>query len=183
MRVGSSHTLQEFFLPFHYLYPYLFPSLLSEITSKNFPFLYLMILLLWDTQRFQLQFSSVAQSCLTLSDPMDCRTPGFPVHHQFLELAHTHVHRVSDGIQLSPALFIPFSSCHQSFQASGSFPMSQFFASGDQSIGVSASASVLPMNIQNWFPLGLIGLISLQSKGLSRVFSHTIVQKHQFFSV
>ena len=96
-----------------------------------------------------LQFSSIAQSCLTLCNLMDCSTPGFPVHHQFLELAHTHVHRVSDGIQLSPALFIPFSSCHQSFQASGSFPMSQFFASGDQSIGVSASASVLPMNIQN----------------------------------
>ena len=77
---------------------------------------------------------------------------------------------------------IPFSSCLQSFPASGSFLMSQFFASGGQSIGVSASASVLPMNIQDWFPSGLIGLISLQSKGLSRVFSNTTVQKHQFFS-
>ena len=76
----------------------------------------------------------------------------------------------------------PFSSCPQSFPASGSFPMSQFFASGDQSIGVSASASVLPMNIQDWFPLGWTGLISLQSKGLSRVFSNTTVEKHQFFS-
>ena len=74
---------------------------------------------------------------------------------------------------------IPFSSCLQSFSASGSFLRSQFFASGDQSIGASASASVLPMNIQDWFPLGLI---SLQSKGLSRVFSNTTVQKHQFFS-
>ena len=73
--------------------------------------------------------------------------------------------------------------CHPLlFPASGSFPMSQFFASGGQSIGASASASVLPMNIQGWFPLGLIGLISLQSKGLSRVFSNTTVQKHQFFS-
>ena len=74
---------------------------------------------------------------------------------------------------------IPFSSCPQSFPASGSFLMSQVFASGGQSIG--ASASVLPMNIQDWFPLGLTGWISLQSKGLSRVFSNTVVQKHQFF--
>ena len=77
---------------------------------------------------------------------------------------------------------VPFSSCLQSFPASGSFPMSQFFATGDQSIGVSASASVLPMNIQDWFPLGWTGWISLHSKGLSRVFSKTTVQKHQFFS-
>ena len=77
---------------------------------------------------------------------------------------------------------IPFSSCLQSFPASGSFQMSQFFATGGQNIGASASALVLPMNIQDWFPLGLTGLISLQSKGLSRVFSSTAVQKHQFFS-
>ena len=76
---------------------------------------------------------------------------------------------------------IPFSSCLQSFPASGSFQMSQVFTSGDQSIGVSASASVLPMNIQGWFPLGLTGWISLQFKGLSRVFSNTTVQNHQFF--
>ena len=77
---------------------------------------------------------------------------------------------------------VPFSSCPQSFPASGSFPMSQLFASGGQSIGVSASASVLPMQIQDWFPLGLPSLIALQSKGCSRVFSNTTVQKHQFFS-
>ena len=76
---------------------------------------------------------------------------------------------------------IPFSSCRQSFLASGSFPMSQLFASGGQSIGVSASASVLPMNIQYWSPLGWTGWVSLQSKGLSRVFFNTTVQKHQFF--
>ena len=75
----------------------------------------------------------------------------------------------------------PFSSCPQSFPASGSFPMSQFFASGGQSIGASVSTSVIPMNIQDLFPLGWTGLISLQSKGLSRVFSNTTVQKHQFF--
>ena len=78
---------------------------------------------------------------------------------------------------------VPFSSCLQPFPASGSFAMSQFFTSGGQSIAVSVSASVLPMNIQDWFPLGWIGWISLQSKGLSRVFSNTTVQKHQFFCV
>ena len=77
---------------------------------------------------------------------------------------------------------ISFSSCVQSFPASGSFPMSQFFTSCGQTIGASALASVLPMNIQGWFPLGLTGLIPLQSKGLSRVFSNTTVQKHQFFN-
>ena len=79
----------------------------------------------------------------------------------------------------SSSTVILFSSCPQSFPASGSFPMSQPFASGGQSI--RASASILPMNIQDWFPLGLTGLISLQSKGFSRIFSNTIVQKHQFF--
>ena len=79
-----------------------------------------------------------------------------------------------------PSSVVPFSSCLQSFPASGSFPMSQFFTWGGQNIGVSASASVLPMNIQDWFPLGLTGLI-LESKGLSRVFSNTTLQKHQFF--
>ena len=78
--------------------------------------------------------------------------------------------------------FVPFSSCLQSFPASGFFPMNQFFPSGGQGIGISASASDLPMNTENLFPLGWTGLISLQSRGLSRVFSNTIVQKHQFFS-
>ena len=77
----------------------------------------------------------------------------------------------------------PLSSCPQSLQASGSFPMSQLFAWGGQSIGVSASASVLPMNTQDWSPLGWTGWISLQSKGLSRVFSNTTVQNHQFFCI
>ena len=84
-----------------------------------------------------------------------------------------------------PAIFssvFPFSSCPQSFPASGSFPVSQLVASGGQGIGVSASASVLPMNTQDWSPLGWAGWISLKSKGLSRVFSNTIVQTHQFFS-
>ena len=81
---------------------------------------------------------------------------------------------------ISSSVF-PFSSCPQSFPASGSFQMSQFLTSGGQRIGVSASASVLPVNIQDWFPIGWIDLISQQSKGLSRDFSNTTVQKHQFF--
>ena len=126
------------------------------------------------------QFSSVAQLCPTLYDPMDCSSPGFPVHHQLPELAHTRVHQVSDTMQTTSSSVVPLSSSLQSFPASGSFPMSQFFASGGQSIG--ASASVLTMNIQHWFPLGWTGWISLQSKRHSRVFSNTTVQKHQFFS-
>ena len=90
------------------------------------------------------QFSSVAQSCLTLCDPMNRSTPGLPVHHQLPESTETHVHQVDDAIQPSHPL-IPFSSCPQSFPASGSFPMSQLFASGGQSVGVSASTSVLPI--------------------------------------
>ena len=90
---------------------------------------------------FIIQFSSVTQSRLTLCTPMDYSTPGFPVHHQLPKLAHTRVFRVTDAIQPSHPV-IPISSCLQSFPASGSFPMSQFFASGGQSIGVSASASI-----------------------------------------
>ena len=110
---------------------------------------------------------------------MDCSMPGFPVHHQLQELAQTHVHWVGDAIQPSLPLLSPSPSAFNLFQHQGFFPVSQFFTSGGQSIGVSASAPVLPMNIQDWFPLGLIGLISLQSKGLSRVFSR--IQKHEFF--
>ena len=91
-----------------------------------------------------------------------------------------HKCKGKDYMTLRINSIIPFSSHFQSFPESGSFQMSQFFASGGQSIGVSASASVLPMNIQNWFTLGWTGLISLQSKGLSRVFSNTTVGKHQF---
>ena len=136
-------------------------------------------------------FSSVSQSCQTLFDPMACSTTGFPVHHQLPELTQTHV-QVGDAIQPSVPFFsfvvpffssvVPFFSCLQSFPESRAFPMSQIFAWGGQNIGVSASTSVLSMNIQDWFPLGLTGWISLQSKGVSRVFSNITVQKHQFFS-
>ena len=97
--------------------------------------------------------------------------------------AHSNSYPLSQWCHLTISYsVIPFSSCLQSFPTSGSFPMSQFFTSGGPSIGVSASTSVLPMNIQDWFPLRWPGLISLLSKGLSRVFSNTTVQKHQFFS-
>ena len=128
--------------------------------------------------------SLISQSCLTLCNPMDCSTPGFPVPHQLLELAQTHVHWVVDAIQPSVlSSVIPFSSCLQSFPASGSFAMSRLLASGDQSIGASASASVLPMSIQGWFSLRLTDLISLLSKELSKIFTSTTVGKHQYQGV
>ena len=126
-------------------------------------------------------FSSVTQSCPTLCNTMDCSIASFPVHRQLPELPQTHVPWVSDAIQSCHPLPFPFSSCLQSFPASGSFPVSQFFTAGGQSIGVSALASVLPMNIQDRFPLGWKGWISLESKGLARVYSNTTVQKRQFF--
>ena len=112
---------------------------------------------------------------------MNCSTPGFPGHHQLLEFAKTHV-PLSWWCQ--PTILssvIPFSSYLQSFPASGSFQMSWLFASGGQSIGVSVSASVLPMNTQDWSPLGWTGWISLLPKWLSRVISNTTFKKHQFF--
>ena len=126
------------------------------------------------------QFSSVAQLCLTLCNPMNRSTPGFPVHHQLPEFTHSHVHRVSDAIRpshplSSPSPPAPNPSQHQSF------PMSQLFTWGGQSTGVSALASFLPKKSQGWSLSEWIGWISLQSKGLSRVFSNTTVQKHQFF--
>ena len=96
--------------------------------------------------------------------PMDCSTAGFPVHNQLPEFTQTHLHWVGDAIQLSSSSIIPFFSRLQSFPASGSFQVSQFLPSGGQSIGVSTSTSVLPMNIQDWSPLGWTGWISLQSK-------------------
>ena len=107
-------------------------------------------------------------------------TPWIAACHQLLESTQTHVHWVSDAIQSAHPLSSP-SPPPQSFPASGSFQMSQLFASGGQSIGVSASTSVLSINNQDWFPLGWTDWISLQSNGLSRVFSNTTVQKHQFF--
>ena len=123
------------------------------------------------------QFSSVAQSCPTLCNPMNCSMPGLPVHHQLPEFTQTHIHRVSDTIQPSYPLSSPSPPAPNPSQHQGLF---QLFTWGGQSNGVSALASFLPKKSQGW-SLGWTGWISLQSKGLPRVFSNTTVQKHQFF--
>ena len=124
--------------------------------------------------------SSVQFSLSVMSDTMNCSMPGLPVCHQLLEFTQTHVHWVmmpsNHLILCCPLLLLP-----SIFPASGSFPKSQLFTSGGQSIGTSALPLVLPENIQGWFPLGLTGLISLLSKGLSRLFSSTTIWKHSFF--
>ena len=115
------------------------------------------------------QFSSVAQSCPTLCDPMNCCTPGLPVHHQLPEFYSDPCPSSRWCHPATSSSVVPFSSCPQCLPASGTFPMSQLFASGGQSIGVSASTSVLPMNFQDWSLLGWTGWMSLQSKGLGLV--------------
>ena len=127
------------------------------------------------------QFSSVAQSCPTLCDPMDCSMPGFPVHHQLLEPTQTHGHHIGDAIQPSHPLLSPSPPTFNLSQNQGIFQWVGSSHQVSQNTGTSTSASVLSMNIQDWFPLGWTGLISLQSKGLSRVFSNATVQKHQLF--
>ena len=124
------------------------------------------------------QFSSVTEACLTLCDLMNCSTWGLPVHHQLPEFTQIHAHWVRNAIQPSHAL----SPSPPTFNLSQnqSFQLSQFFASGEQSIGVSVSTLVLPMNTQDW-SLGWTGWISLKSKGFSRLFFNTTVQKHPFF--
>ena len=129
----------------------------------------------------QLQFSSVQLlSCVWLCDSMNQSTPGFPVHHQLLEFIQIHVHWVSDVNQPSHPLSSPSLPALNLSQYQGLF---KWVSSSHQvaKVRVSASTSVLPMNTQDWSPLGWTGCISLQSKGLSRVFSNTTIQKHQFF--
>ena len=130
---------------------------------------------------YSVQFSSVAQSCLTLCNPMNHSTPGLPVHHQLPEFTQTHVHWVGDAIQPSHPLSSSSPPALNLSQHQGLFLWVSSSPSGSQSIGVSASTSALPMNTQDLSPSGWTGWISLQSKGLSRVLSNTTVQKHQFF--
>ena len=126
--------------------------------------------------KYMYQFSSVQSlSCVSQHARPPCPSPTPGVYSNSCPLSQWCQPTISSSV-------IPFSSHLQFFPASGSFPMSRFFPSGGQSIGVSASTSVLPMNIQDWSPLGWPGWISLQSKGVSRVFSNTTVQKHQFCS-
>ena len=133
--------------------------------------------------QFIIMFNSVAQSCPTLCDPKNRSTPGLPVYHQLPLWVHSDSHPLSQWCH--PAIsssVVPFSSCPQPLPVSKYFPMNQLFTWGGQSTGVSASASFLPKKSQGWPPSEWTGWISLQSKGLSRVFSNTTLQKHQFFS-
>ena len=160
---------------------------LDSVTNKNAPFPKVSLsVIIFIQQTVSLQFSSIQFSHLVVSNSLrphglqharlPCPSPTSRAYSNSCP-SHRWCHpTISSSV-------VPFSSCPQSFPASGSFPMSQFFASGGQSIRVSDSASVLPMHIQDWVPLGWAGWISLQSKGLSRVFSNTTVQKHNFFSI
>ena len=138
------------------------------------------ILLIFQGMLWFTQFSSVAQLCPTLCYPMNHSMPAsLSITNSWSSPKLMSTESVMPSNHLISV--VPFSSHPQSFPASGSFQMSQLFASSGQSIGVSASTSVLLMNTQDWSPLGWTGWISLQSKGHSRVFSNTTVQKHQFF--
>ena len=125
---------------------------------------------------------SITKSYLTIWDPLNCSMPSFPVLHSLPEFAQTCLLSQWCHPTISSSL-VPFSSCPQSFPASGSFPKSRLFASGGQSIGAETSVLILLMNIQGWFPLVLTDLISLLSKGPSRVFSSTTVRKYQLSHV
>ena len=128
--------------------------------------------------RLLVQFSSVTQSCPTLCDPMNCSMPGLPVHHQLPEFTQTHVHWVGDAIEPAHPLLSPSPPAPSPSQHQGLF---QWVNSSHEVAKVSTLASFLPKNTQGWSPLEWTGWISLQSKGLSTVFSNTTVQKNQFF--
>ena len=153
--------------------------LLSFIVSLPLCLLLIIIFFFWSV--LSIQFSPVQ----SLSHVWLFETPWTAAWQAYLSITNSwsllRLMRCHSAISSISSSVIPFSSCLHSFPASGSFSRSQFFESGDQTIGVSALASILPMNIQDWFPLGWTGWISLQSKGLSRVFSNITVQKHQFF--
>ena len=171
------HSKTTFLLPLH-ITSFWCHILHLFCGSVNNVIMVIIYLFIFTTLSFQ--FNSVTQSCLTLCNPVNCSMPGLPVHHQLPEFTQTYPPLSQWCHPTISSSVIPFSSCHQSFPASGSFQMSQLFASGGQRTGVSASISVLPMNTQDWSPLGWNGWISWQFKGLSRVFSNTTVQKHQF---
>ena len=149
-----------------------FAHLKNQVT-ESFNFFFFLVLI------YSVQFSSITQSCPTLCNPMDCSTPGLPVHYQLPEFTQTHVHWVSDAMQPSHLLSSPSPPAFSLSQHQGLF---KWVSSLHQVAKVLEFQlqSVLPMNIQDWFPLGWTGWISLLSKGLSRVFSNTTVQKHEF---
>ena len=130
----------------------------------------------------RVQFSSVTQSCPTLCDPMNHSVPGLPVHHQLPEFTQTHVHRVGDAIQPSHPLSSPSPPALNLSQHRGLFQWVSSLHQVAKVLELHLHHQSFQWNIQGWFPLRVIGLISMQSKGLSRVFSNTTVWKHQFFS-
>ena len=151
-------------------------------STPGFPVLHSVPKLLKLMSIESLQFSSVAQSCPTLCDPVDCSIPGLPVHHQLPEFTQTPLSPLSQWCYPSiSSSVIPFSSHFQSFPASGSFLMSQFFISSGQNIATSASASVLPMSIQDWSPLGWTGLYLFAVQGTLKILLQYHSSKHQFF--
>ena len=165
----SKWSLVQITLPHYHLEHQHFSPLIFLSLSMN---LCLKILIFRSVQ---------SQSCPALCDPMDFSMAGLPVHHKLQEFTQTHVHWVGDAsndLILCHPLLLP----HSVFPIIRVFQMCQLLASGGRSIGVSAAILVLPMNTQDWSPLGWTVWISLQSKGLSRGFSNTTVQKHQFFS-
>ena len=131
---------------------------------------------------FVLFFLFTTESCLILCNPRNYSTPGFPVLHYFPEFAQTHVHWVSDAIQPSHPLLPPFPSALDLPLHQGLFQWVSSLHQEVLSIRASASASALPMNIQGWFPLGVTGLSPFSPRDSQRVFSFTVIQKHQFFS-
>ena len=166
------------------------PLLRDTVSTQPWSWLFIfllnntiIILVNVDPSSFLIRLFSSVQSLSHVwpCDPMNRSTPGLPVHHQLPKFTQTHVHQVGDAIQPSHPLSSPSPPAPNPSQPSGSFPISQLFTWGGQSIGVSASASVLPMKPQDWSPLGWTGWISLESKGLSRVFSNTTVQSINFF--
>ena len=181
---GAAHTISEWELSTAW-------AVESEVErggwwkalGESATFFFFFLVTLSPTPPDSVQFSSVSQSCPTLCDPWTAADQASLSHHLLLpELTQTHVHRSSQWCHPTISSSVAtFSSCPQ-FSPESECTMSWLFAAGGQSIGTSASASVPPMNIQDWLLLGLTGLISWQSKGLSRVFSNTTVQKHQFFS-
>ena len=148
--------------------------------AKSFFFFFFCKMTLVAFSCLSVQFSSVTQSCPTLCDPMNRSAPGFPVHHKLSGFTQTHVHRVSDAHPAISSSVVPFSSCPQSLTASV-FSNESTLHMRWPKYWVSALASFLPKNTQDWSLLGWTGWISLESKGLSKVFSNTTVQKHQFF--
>jgi len=157
--------------------------LLDYWKSKRVPEIHLFMLYWLCQSLWPCQFSSVAQLCPTLCDPMNHSTPGLLVHHQLLESTQTHVHWVGDAIQPYHPLSSPSPPALNLFQHQGLFKWVSSLHKMAKVLEFLLQPSVLPMNTQDWSPLGWTGWISLQSKGLSRAFSNTTVQKHEFFGI